>query len=213
MGTQSGGADSGAEGPPDDAAIAKTAVRDRVEASRSARTLVELGAAAASLADRVLAHDVVRRSAVVACYVAVGTEPGTTRILEGLHARGVRVLLPLTVRGEAGGLDLDWAAYDGAGSLAPARFGLLEPTTRPLGKESIATADLVLSPAMAVDLHGTRLGKGAGCYDKALARRHPGTPVWAVVYDDEVLPLLPAEPHDVRVDAAVTPGGFVPLPA
>ena len=211
MGTQCGGAGSGPAPDPAETAPAKVAVRDRIEAGRSTRSLAELGAAASALAERVLAHDAVRRAAVVACYVSVGTEPGTTRILETLHARGTRVLLPLTVRGEAGGLDLDWAAYAGPGSLVPARFGLLEPATPPLGLDAVAAADLVLAPAMAVDRRGTRLGKGAGCYDKALARRHPGTPVWAVVYDDEVLDLLPAEPHDRPVDAAVTPGGFTAM--
>jgi len=31
------------------------------------------------------------------------------------------------------------------------------------------------------------------------------------VYDDEVLDAVPYEPHDRRVDAALTPSGVIPL--
>jgi len=62
---------------------------------------------------------------------------------------------------------------------------------------------------VAVDRTGVRLGRGGGSYDRALARVGPGTLRVAVVYDTELLDLLPAEPHDVPVHGAVTPQGFV----
>jgi 5-formyltetrahydrofolate cyclo-ligase len=70
---------------------------------------------------------------------------------------------------------------------------------------------LVLVPALAVDHSGVRLGKGGGYYDRALSLSTG--PVVAVVRDEEFVPSLPAEPHDVRVDAVLTPGrGVVRLP-
>ena len=54
----------------------------------------------------------------------------------------------------------------------------------------------MICPALAVDLDGVRLGRGGGSYDRALARVCPGTPVWAAVYDTEILDSLPADPHD-----------------
>ena len=71
------------------------------------------------------------------------------------------MLLPLTVGSLArGGLDLDWAPYLGPGSLASARFGLLEPVTEPLGVDAIGTPDALLVPGLAVSPAGVRLGKG-----------------------------------------------------
>ena len=53
---------------------------------------------------------------------------------------------------------------------------------RPLGPDAVALADLVLAPGLAVDRTGTRMGQGGGCYDKALPRRRPGTPVVVVLH-------------------------------
>ena len=74
-----------------------------------------------------------------------------------------------------------------------------------LGTGGVAAAQLVIVPALAVDVRGMRLGRGGGSYDRVLARLAPGTPVVALLYDDEVLADVPAEAHDRRVSIAVTP--------
>lgn len=142
----------------------------------------------------------------VCCYLAVGTEPGSLELVTALAAQGRRVLLPIVV----GAAPLDWAAYDG--NLAPGPYGLREPAGPRLGAAAIGRADVVLVPALAVDLAGHRLGKGGGHYDRSLPLTRPGTPLVAVVRDEEVVAELPAEPHDVRMTAALTPvGGLRPL--
>ena len=140
-------------------------------------------------------------------YVSVGSEPGTGLLLDALVAAGKRVLLPVVLPD----LDLDWAVYDGPGSLAPATRGLYEPTGPRLGRDAIRTADVVLVPGLGVSPAGERLGQGGGCYDRVLPRVPAGTPVAVVLFDDEVGVAVPAEPHDVRVGFALTAGGVVPL--
>ncbi|WP_240044634.1 5-formyltetrahydrofolate cyclo-ligase, partial [Nocardioides albidus] len=117
---------------------------------------------------------------------------------------GKRVLLPVLLPDN----DLDWTAYHGATSLAPARRGLLEPVGPRLGVEAIATADVVLVPGLTVSRSGMRMGRGGGSYDRALARVPVGTFTCVLLYDDEVLPDVPSEPHDRPVTAAATPGGI-----
>ena len=68
------------------------------------------------------------------------------------------------------------------------------------------------APALAVDRHGHRLGRGGGYFDRALAAVPPSMSV-AVVYDDEVLDEVPTQPHDRDVGAALTPSALRPLPA
>ena len=181
----------------------KTAVRDRLTTGRNRRPLAELGEAARAIADHLLATPEVRGAATVAAYVSVGTEPGTGPLLETLAAAGRRVLLPVLL---ADG-DLDWAEYDGPASLVPARFGLLEPAGPRLGPDAVATADVVVVPALAVDRDGVRLGRGGGSYDRALARVPVGTFVCAVLYEDELLDGVPRDEHDRPVNAVVTPRG------
>jgi 5-formyltetrahydrofolate cyclo-ligase len=75
----------------------------------------------------------------------------------------------------------------------------------------VARADVVLAPALAVDRAGNRLGRGGGSYDRALARVGPLVPLIALVYDAELLDRVPAEAHDVRVRAAVSPAAGVTM--
>ncbi len=195
--------------PGPDLAAAKTALRDQLITARNRRSLAEVGQASADLARVLLASDPIRSAAVVAAYVSIGTEPGTGLLLDALYEAGKRVLLPITTGGlSTGDLDLDWAAYAGPGSLARARFGLLEPETPPLGREAIVTADVVLVPGLACSATGFRIGKGGGCYDRALARVPVGTFTCLLAYDDEVGVSVPLEPHDRPVLAVATPSGI-----
>ena len=181
----------------------KLALRDQLVTGRGRRSLLEVSEGARALAEHLLATPDVRRAASVAAYVSIGKEPGTGPLIEQLHALGRRVLLPIVLPDN----DLDWAAYDGPDSLERRR-GLLEPAGRRLGPEAVATADVVLTPGLAVDRTGMRLGRGGGCYDRALGRVPVGTFTCTLLYDDELLGAdIPAAPHDRRVTAVVTPAG------
>jgi len=142
----------------------------------------------------------------VALYVSMGAEPQTGALIDWLLATGREVLLPILYADN----DLGWGIAPGAADLVPGRLGLSEPPVD-LGSDAIATADLVICPALAVARDGVRLGRGGGSYDRALARVRPGTPIWAAVYDTEVVEALPSDAHDHLVDAALTPNRLIPL--
>lgn len=192
---------------PDEAGkAAKAAARSELLAARALLSYEDAAEAAAVLAGRALELPELAAARTVAGYVSVGREPGTRVLLDALHARGARVLLPVLLADN----DLDWAAYEGADRLRKAGRGLLEPDGPRLGPDAVLAAEVVLLPGLAVDGHGMRLGRGGGSYDRVLARlaRAGAAPALAVLlYDDEVVARVPAEPHDHPVRAAVTPGG------
>lgn len=141
----------------------------------------------------------------VCAYVSIGTEPATGPLLAALAGIGARVLLPVTLPGSPS--PLEWAVADGPDALTPGRFGLLEPTGERLGPSAVTDADVVFVPALAVDTRGTRLGRGAGFYDRSLVGARGA--LVAVVHDDEVLPNVPGDDHDVPMTWALTPNrGF-----
>ena len=145
----------------------------------------------------------------VAAYYSVGTEPDTHGLLFALWKRGAYVLLPLLLPDG----DLDWASYEGPDSLRPAGRGLMEPAEPPRGVAAVCSADLVLVPALAADHSGLRLGRGGGSYDRALARVGAQVPTVALLYDTELVPVVPAEPHDQRVRMVARPSaGVTTLP-
>lgn len=182
---------------------AKIAVRDRLLTSRNRRSVAEIGTAARAVAEHLLATVDVRRAATVAAYVSMNGEPGTGPLLDGLRAAGKRVILPVLLPDD----DLDWAVYRSPDDLVRARLGLLEPVGERLGPDAIATADVVLVPALAVSATGMRLGRGGGSYDRALGRVPVGTFTCALLYDEEVGVDVPVEPHDRPVGWAATPSG------
>ena len=142
----------------------------------------------------------------VAAYYSVGTEPDTRGLVYALWKRGTYVLLPV-LRPDG---DLDWASYEGPGLAGARTAGAARAGERPRGVQAVARADVVLAPALAVDQAGNRLGRGGGSYDRALARVGPLIPVIALLYDDEFLSRVPAEPHDMPVRAVVRPGRASP---
>jgi 5-formyltetrahydrofolate cyclo-ligase len=191
----------------DGTAARKLALRDQLVTARNRRSLLEVSLAARSLAEHLLATPDVRRAATVAAYVSISTEPGTGPLLDGLRELGRRVILPVVLPD----LDLDWAVYEGPESLERARRGLLEPAGPCLGLDAIATADVVLTPGLAVDRTGMRLGQGGGCYDRALGRVPVGTFTCTLLYDDELVDEVPSAPHDRPVTAVATPSGVTRL--
>jgi 5-formyltetrahydrofolate cyclo-ligase len=181
---------------------AKAALRWRILAARAAMSGVRRADAGRQLRDAVLDLPEAQMAGTVAAYCSVGTEPDTRGLIYALWKRGSYVLLPL-LRPDG---DLDWASYEGPDSLAAAPRGLLEPTERPRGVMAIASADMVLVPALAADLSGHRLGRGGGSFDRALARVGAAVPTIALLYDDELVAEVPSEGHDQPVRLAARPG-------
>jgi 5-formyltetrahydrofolate cyclo-ligase len=188
------------------AGAAKSALREQHLARRGRRPLGERESAARAITTALL-----RGLAGVhafAAYVPEETEPGHGRIPAAFTQLGARVLLPVV---PPKGHELAWAVD--TGRLAPGRYGLLEPLGPRLGPTAIGTADVVVLPALAVSRDGVRLGRGGGYYDRALRHVRPDAVLVALVFDDELVDALPAEPHDRRVTAVVTPsGGWQALP-
>ncbi|KIA62018.1 5-formyltetrahydrofolate cyclo-ligase [Nocardia vulneris] len=178
----------------------KHAWRTEILARRTALSPDEHAAEAHALAAAVTGLDL---DGWVCAYVPVRGEPGSLELLDAMRTAGARVLLPVT--GPPG--PLDWAEYLGRESLRRARFGLLEPTGAALTSAAVGWAELILVPALAVDRRGVRLGRGAGYYDRTLAAARDDARLVAVVRDDEVVPRLPEEPHDLRMGWALTPRG------
>lgn len=143
----------------------------------------------------------------VFAYVPTRTEPGTHEILAALSRVCPDVLLPVARTDPTGDhLPLLWARYV-PGQLSTGPFGTCEPTGQRLPASALATADVVLVPALAVDRRGVRLGRGGGFYDRSLPLCPPGTRLIAVVRDDEILEAIPSDDHDIPMTHALTPSG------
>lgn len=136
----------------------------------------------------------------VTAYEPMRTEPPVDGLTDALRAAGVRVLVPITLARP----DLDWADLD-------------DPDRKPLGATVMREVDLFFIPALAISADGVRLGQGGGYYDTTLPAARElagGAAVVVVLHDHEVVPAVPADSHDLVVDAVLRPAsGIVPITA
>jgi 5-formyltetrahydrofolate cyclo-ligase len=189
--------------------VDKASLRRRLVAARMAMPDSERTQAGRLIRDQVLEMPEVSAAGTVAAYYSAGTEPDTHSLIFALWKRGSYVVLPVLLPDG----DLDWASYEGPDSLAPGPRGLLQPVEPVRGPGTVARADVVLVPALAVDVSGIRLGRGGGSYDRALARVSGQVPTIGLLYDVELVPSVPAEPHDAAVRAVARPShGITWLP-
>ncbi|QTV79981.1 5-formyltetrahydrofolate cyclo-ligase [Microbacterium sp. NIBRBAC000506063] len=186
---------------------AKRALRAELRERRQLLSDAQREAAASSLARQLDALVDDHRASSISCYLSTTTEPGTREFVTAAVRRGIRVLLPIT---REDGL-LDWAVADDSDDVAEGLLGLPEPTGEVLGPIAVNDVDLMIIPAAAVDRAGTRLGWGRGFFDKTLGSMEQRPPVYAVVYDSEILDDLPLDLHDQPVNGIVTPTQTIPL--
>ena len=180
---------------------AKRALRAELRERRQLLSEAQRASAASAIAARLdeLVDELGARS--ISCFLSTTTEPGTRGFVTAAVRRGIRVLLPIT---RADGL-LDWAVATDDGEIAEGLYGLPEPTGEVLGPIAVNDVDLMIIPAAAVDRTGMRMGWGRGFFDKTIGSMERCPPVYAVIYDSEMLDSLPREVHDQPVTGVVTP--------
>ena len=154
----------------------------------------------------ILDEDEFASAKVVTSYNSYGTEPATDDLNQELLTRGVTVLMPRVLPD----FDLEWVPWNNSETAANGR--LSEPVGAPF--TDLAAIDICIVPALHIDGEGNRLGKGKGCYDRALQKLESatGASIWTIgiVHDGEITaPILPHEAHDHPLKAAATPTSLV----
>jgi 5-formyltetrahydrofolate cyclo-ligase len=174
----------------------KRELRRRLREARRTLGADRASALSHSACERLAALPEALAARTVAVYSAHGGEIDPAVFAAACVARGVVVCYPLVRADEA----LSFHAVLPS-TLAPGAIGIPEP---PAGSPAVATdaIDLFVVPGVAFDLDGGRLGQGVAYYDRTLPLA-PGKKV-GLAYDFQVVPRVPMEPHDVRMDLVVT---------
>ena len=188
----------------DDVSNEKRALRAELRERRRIMTSTERTAADAAITQHLIELATGLHSRSLSAYLSTPDEPQTREFLDWACGKGIRVLLPVSRKD---GL-LDWAPYDGNDEQLD-DFGMPAPTSALLGPIAVNGVDLIIVPAAAVDRTGMRMGWGRGYFDKTLGSMENCPPVYAVIFDEELVDSLPSERHDQRVNGVVTPSGIV----
>jgi 5-formyltetrahydrofolate cyclo-ligase len=150
------------------------------------------------------------QASTIGLYVANDGELDLAPLALRLRAAGRRVALPVIRSAPGRAPLLEFYRWDTHARLQRNRYGIPEPApgaafVPPLG------LDLLLVPLVAFDSHGTRLGMGAGYYDRFLGALPPGLRPRIVGVAHEVqrsATALPAATWDVPLDGILTERGW-----
>jgi len=161
-------------------------------------------------ADRTLCRHILSLAAFraarrIGIFVAFDGEPDLSPVVVAAARRGKRLFVPVLR-----GLDMTFAALPAEGPLVRNFFGIFEP--RHAQRIDVRALDLVLTPLVAFDAQGGRLGVGRGYYDRRFAflrlRRAWFRPkLLGVAYSLQEIPPFDLEPWDVPLWGVVTEEG------
>jgi 5-formyltetrahydrofolate cyclo-ligase len=182
----------------------KPSLRAAMRARRDALAPDVVAAASRAAVAHALALPVWDRAKIVGLYQAMAGELDPGALADALRARGVVVCLPRVDPPRRRGL-LRFLRVDAEGELVAGPFGLREPP--PDAPElALSTIDVFVTPGLAFDAHGARLGFGRGHYDVTLAAAPQALRV-GFCHAFQVVPAVPESSGDERVDVLVTENG------
>jgi 5-formyltetrahydrofolate cyclo-ligase len=180
----------------------KSALRDGMRRFRAGIPPEERVRLAQLIEDRLLSLSEAKTARTVLLFYSFGSEVATGGMAEHLLAEGKRLLLPYL------GPDGMEAAEVLAGDpLLITEYGPREPSHRtPVDPGEV---DMVITPGLAFDRRGFRLGYGGGYYDRYLTRLRPETTRVGIGFSIQLIDRIPEEPLDQRVHFVVTDGELV----
>ncbi len=168
-----------------------------MKSARKALTEEFIKSASATICDRVLSLNSIKRARCVMLYMSAFKEPDTLVLLKKLWAMGIKTTVPVS---DTDTFTITPSLIASTDDLVCGAYGIREP--REIIPVAIAEIDLVLIPAVAFDKDGNRLGFGKGYYDRFLAE-FSGTKI-GIGYDFQVADFIPHDPHDIKMNLIVT---------
>jgi 5-formyltetrahydrofolate cyclo-ligase len=183
----------------------KEELRIRMKEAREAIPSAERARLSQAAGERLLALPEVHGARTVAMFSSFGSELDTAPMIERAHAEGRRVVLPYLA-----GSAMEVAEHRRGEELVRSSYGAMEPTSRVAVDP--ADIDVVVTPGLAFDRAGRRLGYGSGYYDGWLRRVGEDAVLVGVCFSAQVVDRVPASSSDERMDVVVTDGEVIRVP-
>jgi len=180
-------------------------LRQSIRQQRRSLSRTEADNCATQLAQRTAKHALIRQSQRIAAYLATDGEIDPYPLMQSLWDQGKALYLPVLV--PFSNRKLWFAEFNPTDRLAFNRFGIPEPVRHRLIKPG--ALDLVLTPLVAFDDNGHRIGMGGGYYDRSFAflrrRQHWRKPrLLGLAYELQKQSAIKPNDWDIPLDAVAT---------
>lgn len=179
-------------------------IRQQIRQRRRALTPEQQTQFALHAADRMMTYPPVLLAQTVAVFLSFDGELDTRPLIDQLWRAGKRVYLPVLHPFSPG--NLLFLHYHPSSDLVVNRLNIREPKLDVRDVLPLSQLDVLITPLVAFDAAGQRLGMGGGFYDRTLQnwRQHRLQPV-GYAHDCQQVDALPTEQWDIPLPAVITP--------
>lgn len=147
--------------------------------------------------NKLFRSSVFKKAKTVMFYISFGGEVETGEMIKEAQELGKRVVVPVCKKNRM----IKPCVFDARLDLKKGPYGAYEPLRKRFIR--LGDLDLVITPGLAFDKKGNRLGRGKGYYDCFLKRLFPQTASVGLAFDFQILPSIPATSQDIAVDKII----------
>lgn len=185
-----------------DIRLVKNQLRQQYKQIRNRLTADQVISYSDSIARQLFATDFWQQSSTVMLYLSFQNEVITEAIYQRGWQEGKTMLLPICA--PEGGL-MEMSVITSFDQLEPNRYGIGELPEHLQQLIAPKQIDVCLIPGIAFDHAGTRLGFGAGYYDRYLPRVNPSAKRIALAYECQMhSETLPRDAYDLPMQYILT---------
>ncbi|MBL0867077.1 5-formyltetrahydrofolate cyclo-ligase [Pectobacterium carotovorum] len=187
-------------------AASRQQIRQAVRQQRRLLTSAQQSRFAQQASERVMAHPKIIRADSVAVFLSFDGELDTSPLIQQLWQQEKRVYLPVLHPFRAG--YLLFLRYAPDTELVRNRLKIMEPRLDVRHVLPLPQLDVLLTPLVAFDHQGQRLGMGGGFYDRTLQYRNytsRGPYPIGLAHDCQQVDALPVESWDIPLPEIITP--------
>ena len=132
-------------------------------------------------------------------------------VMKELLKQGKKIVIPYCTKDRLGNNHLGLWLLENLSELVEGTWRILEPPKArwdEAGKEvNPLQIDCVVVPGVAFDVHGGRLGNGAGYYDRLFVRLKPNCKLIGVCFDCQLVEQVCMQKYDIYMDKVITEMG------
>jgi 5-formyltetrahydrofolate cyclo-ligase len=179
----------------------KQNIRKQILTIRNATPRKDIAAMSAIICAKIAASPEYRSCTSLMTYLSTGSEVVLDDLICRAWEEGKRVVAPVCRPQERRLVILPITCF---ADVEPGYCGIREPKPSLLAPVAADEIDVVLVPAVAYDRRGYRVGYGGGYYDRFFAGMKRHAVKIGIAFSCQLVPVIPADPHDIPVDLIVT---------
>lgn len=179
----------------------KKALRKEILVKRAEIDATYRNHASVQVTDTIVKHPLFIKAQCIASFVDFRDEMNMSQINQAILKKGKILVLPYISMGKN---EMTFHVVTHLEALVKNNYGIFEPN--PLKDEAvdIDLIDLILTPGVAFNAEGYRLGYGGGFYDRLFSHISKAIPKFGIAFDMQRVSDLPVESFDQPITHLIT---------